>query len=43
MARAGLASASGSGAHGEVGEGVLSHVAGETCMSQGVLARYAVA
>ena len=41
MARAGLASASGSGAHGEVG-GVLSHVAGET-MSQGVLARYAVA
>ena len=42
MARARLASASGSGAHGEVGEGVLSHVAGET-MSQGVLARYAVA
>lgn len=32
--------------HGEVGEGVLTHVGGETCMFQkrwGVLARYAVA
>lgn len=35
-----------SGANGEVGEGVLTHIGGETCMSQkrlGVLARYAVA